>query len=294
MNEALSGHESELCPHGKLPGICAECLKTEGGEARRLEIREKAKEIGSSKAKELWRSLEAEGKDPKDFIYDVTMVLGAGFRKEEEGFHSDRLNIESRMRLNAAAQLYHEGRSRIICVTGGSAMSEEWREYGSLAEVGKKYLMEKFDIPKEDIILEGKSDATHGNLAHGLREMYRESIPVGRFAILSTNYHLNRAREMATRSGIKADLLPAESLLLRASKHYRKFVENWLVYAQNAGMEENEIAKLRDNEYWEKRAAFFETPLDEEVENIDISADVAKTAQRLSEAGAEGVQTGAF
>lgn len=278
-----------LCPHGRLPGICKECLQTEEGQELSDEIRESSKEIGSARAKELWSTLESEGKDPKEYIYDMAMVLGAGYREDKEN-----LNIESRMRLNAAAQLYLEGRVRMLCLTGGPAMSEKWKHLPALSQLGKKYLVEKFEIPEKDIILEDESDATHGNLAYGLRVIHQDNLPVGKFAIISTNYHLNRAREMAKRSGIKAELLPAESLLLERSKHYRKFVQQWLKYAQNAGMEENEVAKLTDQEYWNKRAALFETSLDQEVPDIDISADIASTAKRLAESGAEGTQTDTF
>lgn len=60
-------------------------------------------------------------------------------------------------------------------------------------------------------------------------------------------------------------------------------------------MEENEITKLQDRKYWDKRSAIFETPLDQDVPALDISADVAATAQRLAKAGAgEGIQTNAF
>lgn len=289
------GHGSSesigLCPHGRLPGICKECLGTDTSVETQEEIREKAKKIGSSAAKELWNQLEEEGQDPKEYIYDMVMVLGAGFREGKP----DKLNIESRMRLNAAAQLYLEGRARMICVTGGPALSEKWKDYGSLADLGKTYLMEKFGIPEGDIILEDRSDATHGNLAYGLREMYQDDLPVGKFAIVSTNYHLNRAREMAKRSGIESDFLPAESLLMRRSKHYHKFVERWLEYAQKAGLEENEVAKLADPKYWDDRAAYFETPLDKEPEKFDVSQSVAETAARLAASGgAEGVQTDAF
>lgn len=301
MQERFAGSEhEELCPHGRLPGICKECLETEEGKVKSEEITHEAEAIGSVRAKELWQTLESEGKDPKEFIYDVVMVLGAGFRGSEvkDGIdlkERDGLNMEFRMRLNAAAQLYSEGRTRILCLTGGSAISEEWKDFGPLSELAKKYLIKKFAIPECDIIIEDQSDATHGNLAHGMRVMYKDNIPVGKFAILSTNYHLNRAREMAKRSGIQSDFLPAESLLLERSKHYRKFVANWLIKAQNSGMEANEIAKLTDEDYWRRRAALFEAPLDQEVPEVDISADVAATAKRLSEAGDnEGVQTTAF
>ncbi len=290
MPEQISPGEIGLCPHGRLPGICKECLATDEGKNQQTEIRELAKAIGSEKAKELWKSLEDEGKDPKEYIYDMAMVLGAGFREANE-----HLNKEFRMRLIAAAQMYIEGRVRVICLTGGMG-SEKWQHLGALSEVAKKYLVTKFGIPAEDIILENRSDATHGNLALGLREVYKEDIPVGKFAIISTNYHLNRAREMAKAMGIKTDLVPAESQLLHRSPHYRKFVENWLVKAQNAGMEENEVDKLQDEEYWAERRAVFETPLDQEPPHVDVSATIAKTATKLSQAGGEtkGIQTDAF
>lgn len=109
-----------LCPHGKLPGICEECLKTAAGKEVQQEISQEASTIGS----EMARNLEQEtGIKP----YDVVMVLGAGFRepisKKEvpapENQSGYLLNFESRIRLNAAAQLYLEGRTRMVCVTGG-------------------------------------------------------------------------------------------------------------------------------------------------------------------------------
>ena len=291
----VSSEAAELCPHGKLPGICEECLKTDEGREKQAEIEDEAKGIGS----EIARNLEAEtGIQP----YDVTMVLGAGFRepitntqkKAPENQSGYLLNFESRMRLNAAAKLYFQGRTRLICVTGGKALSEKWKNYPSLAELGKKYLIEKYSIPEKDIISEDQSDATHGNLAYGLREMYKENIPVGKFAIVSSDYHLRRAKEMAERSGIKADLVPAERELLDASPHYRKYIENWLAKDKQQPLEDNETAKLNDESYWRERSAVFTTPLDEAVPAVDVTKTIAETARRLTEAGVENVQTDAF
>lgn len=296
-SESINPEELGLCPHGQLPGICKECLQSEEGQAKKNEINESAKEIGS----EIAKKLETEtGIKP----YDVLMVLGAGFQKpvkEEEGVlpleqknSGWLMNKEFRMRLISAAQLYLEGRTRTICLTGGPALNEEWKQYGPLADLAKRFLTKKFRIPEKDILEENVSDATHGNLAHGLRELYKHNIPVGSIAILSTNYHLNRAREMAERTGIKADMLPAESQLLKRSPHYRRFVANWLELAQSAGLEANEMVKIKDEKYWERRSALFTTPLNEPVPEIDISQDVATTAKRLSEAGAEGKETNSF
>lgn len=292
----IASQDLGLSPEGKLPGIDKKYLETDEGRAKKEEIDESAKNIGS----EIARKLEKEtGIKP----YDVLMILGSGFQeaikteRENASIMEGRgwlLNKEFRMRLIAGAQLYREGRTRMICLTGGPAISEKWKEYGALADLAKRYLVEKFKIPEKDIILENVSDATHGNLAHGLRKMYQENIPVGSIAILSTNYHLNRAREMANRSGIQADFLPAESQLLKRSPHYGRFVAHWLEYAQRAGLEENEIVKLKDEKYWQERAGVFTTPLNEPVPQVDISQSVAETAARLAKTGAEGVQTNAF
>ncbi len=289
-NESCFQEKSSLCAHGKLPGICRECLSTEAGRAKKSEIDSVSREIGS----ELARNMEAEtGICP----YDVVMVLGAGYKEKTGGPDPERqgwmLNKEFRMRLIASAQLYLEGRVRVICLTGGSG-SGKWAEFAPLAQVAKQYLIERFKIPEKDIVLEDQSDATHGNLAYGLREVYHQNIPVGEFAIISTNYHLNRAREMAKMMGIKADFIPAEKKLLDRSPHYQKYVSNWLMHAQSRGLEENEVAKLRDEEYWRERAAVFEAPLDQEAPNIDISKSVAETAARLASAGSTEEQTAAF
>lgn len=295
-NKTSNFEETGLCPHGQLPGLCKECLKTEEGQEKQTEIRETARNIGS----EIAQKLEKEtGIQP----YDVLMVLGAGFEKPIEtkrknaGLLDQRgwlINKEFRMRLIAAAQLYLEGRTRLICLTGGPAISEQWKEYPALSQLAKKFLTGKFKIPEKDIILEDQSDATHGNLAYGLRELYKKNTPVSNFAIISSNYHLNRAREMAERTGIKADLLSAESQLLKRSPHYQKFVAHWLECAQSAGLEANEMIKIKDEDYWQRRAALFTTPLNEPVPEVDISQDVAATAKRLAESGAEGVQTSTF
>ena len=287
--EGIHGGEKEagLCPHGKLPGICVECLGTEEGQKKQQEIMAQAEEVGS----EIAQKLEKEtGIVP----YDVIMVLGANFReplinKEQEAPKNQSgwlMGKESRMRLNAAAQLYFEGRVRTICLTGGPGLSGEWKNYPPLAKLGRKYLIEKWGIPEKDIFDEHVSDATHNNLAYGLREMYEHNIPVGKFAILSTNYHLNRTRKMAKMMGIKADFLPAESQLLKMSPHYQKYVANWLEKAQLKGLEENEMVKIEDDQYWKERAGVFETSLDEDVPPVDISKDVAETARRLIESGA--------
>jgi uncharacterized SAM-binding protein YcdF (DUF218 family) len=289
------GETIGLCPHGKLPGICEECLKTGEGQERSQEVSEEAEKIGSAIAQKLEQET---GIKP----YDVVMVLGAGFR--EPSIHQEKpvsenqsgylLNAESRLRLNAAAQLYLEGRTRIICTTGGKALSEKWKEYPSLAELGKTYLIEKFKIPEKDIVMETKSDATHGNLAYGLREIYKDNIPVGKFAMLSSSYHLRRAEEMAKRSGIRAELIPAEAELLKQSPHYKKYIDNWMKEDVQKALEDNETAKLNDESYWEDRAAVFETPLDQSVPAVDVSKSVSETAKRLAESGVDGVQTDAF
>lgn len=155
-------------------------------------------------------------------------------------------------------------------------------------------MVEKFEIPAKDIIIEDQSDATHGNLAYGLREMYKEHVPVGKFAMLSSEYHLPRAKKMAEESGIRADLIPAEEELLESNPLYKKYMDNWLSRAKQQPLEDNEAAKLNDHEYWADRAAVFSTPLDQPAPPVDISKSVAETAKRLSEAGADGVQTSSF
>lgn len=207
--------EIGLCVHGQLPEICSVCTKTELGAQTQKEIREEAKSVGSEIAQNLWEKLETEGKvKPEEMIYDMVMVLGAGYRDRkvdanrpiEQRKANFLLNEEFRMRLNAAAQLYLEGRTRMICTTGGKGITPPWDQYPSLGELGKRYLIEKFNIPEQNIIFEDQSDATHGNLAHGLCLMYRDNLPIGNFGIVSTNYHLNRAREMAKKKWNKISL----------------------------------------------------------------------------------------
>ena len=232
MSEKEVDYESlGLCSHGKLPGLCAECLKTEEGRNRQKEVAEKSRNIGSELAKNLERET---GIKP----YDVVIVLGAGFKEpspltnldrppSDEGKRGWLLNHESRLRLEAAARLYLEGRARILLLTGGKGISEQWANQPSLAELGKEYLIKAFDIPEEDIEMETQSDATHGNLAYGMRELHQKGLPISSAVVISSEYHVERARRMAEESGILVDVVCAEGQLVGENPHFESYLKNW-------------------------------------------------------------------
>jgi len=323
----LGYEEMGLCPHGRLPGICTECLKTFEGQEKRDRISLEAQYGGSVLAQKLERETDIKP-------YDVLIVLGAGFKEPASLAHLKKLdqstansekrgwllNYESRFRLNAAAKLYFEGRARVLLLTGGRGVSEQWKNEPSLAELGKKYLIEKFHIPEEDILMETQSDATHGNLAHGLRELHQKGLPVSSVAIISSEYHVERARKMAELSGVETDVISAEGQLIAQDPHFQEFVEyarkrtelepedmtsvrnldinssthldHYLSAWQRKAYDKKSMnvaegMKMEDEKYWRERSLVFTTPLDQEVPPVDIMDIVKKNRETIERASGE-------
>ncbi|MDR6226268.1 YdcF family protein [Desmospora profundinema] len=135
---------------------------------------------------------------------DVAIVLGAALWEEEP-------SPALRERLEAALQLYEEGLVEVLVLSGG-----EGNDGISEAEGMKRYLAAK-GIPAESLLLENQAANTWENLHYsqwiiqqaGATEVY----------LVTHDYHMKRAMEMAKRIQMDAVPVPVHSRVLFTPYH---------------------------------------------------------------------------
>ncbi|MDK2919745.1 MAG: hypothetical protein PWQ37_2478 [Candidatus Petromonas sp.] len=110
-------------------------------------------------------------------------------------------------RLEKAYEYAKDKKDLKIVVTGGQGENEDIPE----AKAMKIFLVEK-GIDKERIILEDKSTSTYENLKFA-RDILKKIDPKDTYSILivTSDFHLLRAKLLAKRLGFKAYGLPAET-----------------------------------------------------------------------------------
>lgn len=137
---------------------------------------------------------------PRKRRYDYIIVHGAGLS-------GDRPTPLLRGRLDKAMQLWRkQGRQGRFVVSGGQGPDEEISEAQAMAN----YLMNSCGVPAEAIIMENRSTTTMENLRYS-KEILDARYGVGtgpqkyRVALVTSDYHVFRASEYASRVGLKAD-----------------------------------------------------------------------------------------
>lgn len=146
---------------------------------------------------------------------DYLIVLGAGVNGTVP-------SLSLRERLDAACDYLRSHPDAVCIVSGGQGSGEDITE----AECMYRYLTGK-GIDPERIIQEDKATSTQENLAYSLALIGPEQTPsVG---ILSSEYHLCRARMMARQLGIDPVMVPAETtwLSLRMNYYLREVAAIW-------------------------------------------------------------------
>lgn len=146
---------------------------------------------------------------------DYLIVLGAGVNGTVP-------SLSLRERLDAACTYLEQNPQTICIVSGGQGTGEDITE----AECMFRYLT-KAGIDESRIILEDRATSTQENLAFSLELMDRT--PRTRIGILSSEYHLHRARLMARDQGFEPVLIPAETtwLTLRLNYYMREVAGVW-------------------------------------------------------------------
>lgn len=158
-----------------------------------------------------------QGKEATPKKADVILLLGCKVR--EEGVPSLLLEY----RLEKALALYNEGYAGHIIVSGGQGDNEPMSE----AQAMKNWL-EAEGVPNSVIIMEDQSTSTYENLKNSKPIMEREGFKTA--IIVSNDFHIYRALQMAKEFEIKASAAPAPTLDYLKSYYYSRELLSVLKY----------------------------------------------------------------
>lgn len=146
---------------------------------------------------------------------DYLIVLGAGVNGTVP-------SLSLRNRLDAALT-YLQGHPDTVCIlSGGKGDGENITE----AECMFRYLTAA-GIPEQRLIKEEQATSTQENLAYSL--LLVDATDRTRFGVLSSEYHLYRAKLMARDQGIDPIMIPAETTRpsLRMNYYMREVAALW-------------------------------------------------------------------
>ncbi len=105
----------------------------------------------------------------------------------------------------AAGELYLEGATKKIILTGGKTGGPE---YKSEAELMKEILVKEYHVLESDIILEDKATNTLQNIPLSLNKIDSTTLPDGskpKIGLLGADFHLSRIRLLAQFFGIESN-----------------------------------------------------------------------------------------
>lgn len=149
---------------------------------------------------------------PRRRRYDYIIIHGAGLK-------GDQPTPLLRGRLDRALELWErQGRRAMLIVSGGKGPDEAVSE----SQAMKQYLVEVRHVPEDKILQESRSTTTLENLRYSKeiidartplteeevgprRFKWRRESETGRVALVTSDYHVFRASEYASRVGLKAD-----------------------------------------------------------------------------------------
>jgi uncharacterized SAM-binding protein YcdF (DUF218 family) len=143
--------------------------------------------------------ISSEIENTPDSNADYAIVLGARL-------YGDIPSPSLVLRLEKAVEYLRVNPYTIVIVSGGQGKGESISE----AEAMRRYL-EKKGVLSERIIIEDKSTNTKENLELSFEKARLNGASAdASFLIVSSKYHLYRAKLLARRIGFEADVLPSE------------------------------------------------------------------------------------
>jgi uncharacterized SAM-binding protein YcdF (DUF218 family) len=144
------------------------------------------------------RRLAGPWRDPPG---EVLIVLGAGVLGDGV------LTYSSYVRSHYAIRAYREGTFRSVVLSGGGG------DYRTEAESMAGFL-EGHGVPRTAIILESKSHNTYQNATYAMPLL--RPLP-GRTVLMTSDYHMFRARRVFQKQGINVEPRPIPDVIKRGS-----------------------------------------------------------------------------
>ncbi len=145
-----------------------------------------------------------EGVEPAaDGTNDYAIILGAKVKK-------DSLSLSLQYRLDAALQYANDHPHLTIILSGGQGSDEPISE----AEAMRRFLTEN-GIAEGRLILETASTSTYENILFSKKLLPSEIQSV---TIITSDYHLARARKIAANLGLASDAVSAKTPKVVAAK----------------------------------------------------------------------------
>jgi len=219
-------------------------IERQPGEYRSEEEAEAARAF---ERQEQETSVEQEKRKP----FDTVIVLGAGIEdpywqwynekhpdkpiseEEREKNEGLMLGLDARMRTIAAAEMYRQGLTRQIIFTGGKT-AEQRGIVDSEAGLMKDYaamILRQAGLKEEEIeqaiVLEDRATNTIENIANVCNIIDKNPDDYRNLAVLTNQYHLDRAQEILGKFNLEAQGFTAEDLLKSRSSKYDRVIERF-------------------------------------------------------------------
>jgi len=234
---------------------------------------ERRDEIGDTReSHETIETPEQESHAPLDavMVFGIGPVQPQGMIGHEGKGHKYQLVPEAKLNAIAAATLYLEGKTRKIIFSGGETGKMELGEGvephpypRSEGQMMAKYVMDKFGIPQEAIIVEDKAANTIENIARSLTPIDRNPQDyAGGLGYVGSAHHVDRIAKMVELFGLEGPTMSSAAVLeasrVRAEagapenkrvhrnlSHYRAYFEKTLDPDKNPTYRERLMAEGR-------------------------------------------------
>jgi len=267
------------------------------------------------------------GEEEKHQPLDAVMVFGIGpvqpkgeIGHEGKG-HAYQLVPEAKLNAIAAATLYLEGKTRKIIFTGGKTgkmslgKDAEGRDIEphpypqSEAEQMARYVVEKFGIPQEAIIVEDKAANTIENISRSLTPIDQNPDQFARLGFLGSHHHVRRIEKMVELFGLEGPTMssaavldrsraesadrPRDQRVHRRMERYRQYLETTL----NPDLNPTYHKRLMEEERWsyglDNKPSYFLPQLRfiEDDKRLKSILRGEKLAKYLEQYGIEDIET---
>jgi len=140
-------------------------------------------------------------------IYDVGVLLSGGLIAGSKPY-SDLVSLGNNGdRVLQTFRLYKAGKIKKILITGMSLPYQMRLRKGETREAAG--LLVQWGVPASDIMFEEKARNTRENAKYSAA-ILKQKFPSGKYILITSAFHMRRARGCFQKAGIKTDIFPAD------------------------------------------------------------------------------------